>query len=674
MIILFYFLSYWLGLSFKYCWYIYILLIIGFIVFLFTKYTKKIALISMGLMFLGMGCSLIKIQYPNKTNYTGMVYEVKDNYYLLNSGFERLYVYEKDTSKEVGDILSISGSKSPLDFQMLESSFNFKEYLNNRGVFSELKTYKTTYKFYNPIRLHRTEKYFLSHFDKLSQDLLKSNVFSQGDKGELVDSVRELHLGKFLSANGTYIYAYLAILSWLINKFVSQKVADISSFAISMIYLVFLFPKFSMLRVAALFLFRWFNKYAFKKKFDYLSSLSIVGLAFLVINPYLAKQNAFILGFSVPIAFYIIKDSFKGYNKYLKKILSLIWLYIFLIPFELDFYNSIAPLSMIYGFILTPIFILIGFISIFCLFNIPLYKVVGFLCSKLLNINSFLATISFEIYAPKPNPILTFLFYVLFFILLYYIKIRFIPIIHGITFSYIIFALFYFVPVKNFITSQVSFINVGQGDSCLIRHKDKTVLIDTGGLTYLDLAKQNLIPYFKKQRIYKIDTVITTHEDFDHKGALDSLSKNFKVNNYVYEPESFPLKVGNITFYNYNNHIYDMDDENGKSLVIGFKLAKRDYLIMGDATKQIESYIMEEYSYIPCDILKIGHHGSDTSSSYSFLKYISPKEAIISVGKNNSYHLPKDSVLSNLKSLNIPIKRTDYLGSITYIDYIFNAL
>ena len=82
---------------------------------------------------------------------------------------------------------------------------------------------------------------------------------------------------------------------------------------------------------------------------------------------------------------------------------------------------------------------------------------------------------------------------------------------------------------------------------------------------------------------------------------------------------------------------------------------------------------MEDFASIPCDILKVGHHGSNTSSSTSFLKYLSPKEAVISVGKNNSYKLPDDSTLIKFKNLKIPVKRTDYLGSITYKNYIFNA-
>ena len=93
---------------------------------------------------------------------------------------------------------------------------------------------------------------------------------------------------------------------------------------------------------------------------------------------------------------------------------------------------------------------------------------------------------------------------------------------------------------------------------------------------------------------------------------------------------------------------------------------------MGDAPISIEKKMMEEYSYIPCDILKVGHHGSDTSSSKTFLEYISPKEAVISCGVGNKFGHPHKSVVDNLKKLGIKIRRTDKSGTIRYKNYIFN--
>ena len=90
------------------------------------------------------------------------------------------------------------------------------------------------------------------------------------------------------------------------------------------------------------------------------------------------------------------------------------------------------------------------------------------------------------------------------------------------------------------------------------------------------------------------------------------------------------------------------------------------FLFMGDAPKEIEDKIIERFPSLRADIIKLGHHGSNTSSSYTFLKHIAPKEAIISVGVNNIYHHPHSEVIKNLKALNIKIRRTDIEGSIIY--------
>ena len=197
------------------------------------------------------------------------------------------------------------------------------------------------------------------------------------------------------------------------------------------------------------------------------------------------------------------------------------------------------------------------------------------------------------------------------------------------------------------------------------------MLIDTGGLTYKDLATSSLIPYFKSKRLYNIDCVFLTHEDFDHCGALTSLKEHFNIKSVIKSYELFPITIGNITFKNYNTFSYASEDENDNSLVIGFEIGNLKYLVTGDAPIEIENKIMETYSNIPCDILKVGHHGSKTSSSDAFIKYLSPKEAIISCGKNNKYGHPHDSVLKVLKNNNVTIKRTDILGTITYSNYKF---
>ena len=220
------------------------------------------------------------------------------------------------------------------------------------------------------------------------------------------------------------------------------------------------------------------------------------------------------------------------------------------------------------------------------------------------------------------------------------------------------------LPILPLASQEVTFINVGQGDSILIRDHGKVVLLDTGGNLHFDMAKEVLIPYLYRKRIYHIDCLIASHGDFDHIGAKDSLMSNFKVYNYVDKKEDFPITIGNITLTNYN--VYGGKEENETSLVLGLSFMDKRWLFTGDATISIEKKIILDNPSLKADILKAGHHGSDTSSCEEFLKAVSPETVIISVGKKNSYGHPSKAVISRMEKLGIKIRRTDLEGTITY--------
>ena len=112
--------------------------------------------------------------------------------------------------------------------------------------------------------------------------------------------------------------------------------------------------------------------------------------------------------------------------------------------------------------------------------------------------------------------------------------------------------------------------------------------------------------------------------------------------------------------------MFDNSEDNEKSLVIGFHNANKDFVIMGDAPISIEKEIIKHHSNVPCDILKVGHHGSNTSSSEEWIKYLTPEEAIISCGKNNKYKHPHKEVVNLLNKYKIKIHRTDLEGTIVY--------
>ena len=178
---------------------------------------------------------------------------------------------------------------------------------------------------------------------------------------------------------------------------------------------------------------------------------------------------------------------------------------------------------------------------------------------------------------------------------------------------------------------------------------------------------------------------VSPHGDYDHMGDTLNVIENIKVKKVIFncgeynDLEQDLIKVldkKKIPYYscikelnNDDNKLYflnnkDYGNENDNSSVIYTELNKYKFLFMGDASVEAEKDLIEKYNLQNVDVLKVGHHGSKTSSSEPFIDEINPKYSIISVGKNNRYGHPSDSVLDNLE--NSKIYRTDEDGSIMF--------
>ena len=238
----------------------------------------------------------------------------------------------------------------------------------------------------------------------------------------------------------------------------------------------------------------------------------------------------------------------------------------------------------------------------------------------------------------------------------------------------------YFNPSFN-----VVYLSVGNGDSSLITlpYNKGNILIDTGGLYNYEIVKNKTIPYLMSLGITKVDYLITTHGDYDHMGEAINLVNNFKVEKVIFNCGEFNelelelikvLDKKKIPYYSCikelnidDNKLYflnnkDYGNENDNSSVIYTELNNHKFLFMGDAGVKVEEDLIKKYNLQDIDVLKVGHHGSRTSSGQEFISEINPKYSIISVGKNNRYGHPNDNILDNLSDSKI--YRTDQDGSI----------
>ena len=231
----------------------------------------------------------------------------------------------------------------------------------------------------------------------------------------------------------------------------------------------------------------------------------------------------------------------------------------------------------------------------------------------------------------------------------------------------------------------VDFIDVGQADSILIRNQDQVMLIDAG----TNEAGDTVVNYLKELGITKINYLVGTHPHEDHIGGIDDVINNFDIGQ-IYMPkmetttktfedvlEAIENKNLTVTAPNKGDKIelrqavgtfmtdpiLDKDNLNLSSLVMRLEFGNTSFLFMGDAEKENE----ETINWPKTDVLKVGHHGSNTSSSKKFLEQIEPEYSIIMVGKDNSYNLPKQETIDNLKYIGSEIYRTDENGTIKII-------
>ena len=209
---------------------------------------------------------------------------------------------------------------------------------------------------------------------------------------------------------------------------------------------------------------------------------------------------------------------------------------------------------------------------------------------------------------------------------------------------------------------QVYTLNIGQGDCSIIVEPfyKSVVMIDCGQSLYRDNVERIIMPFLENKNIHTIDTLILTHDDFDHSGGYESLKDRIKIKQVIRDSNE---KVNvEYPFYLLLDQ-RESKDENDSSIISYFTYDHLKYLFMGDASKQIEKQLMDTYD-LKADVIKVGHHGSNTSSDAAFLDSLDCKLAVISAGYKNKYNHPSVETLKTLDKLNINTFCTNNSGSI----------
>ena len=238
----------------------------------------------------------------------------------------------------------------------------------------------------------------------------------------------------------------------------------------------------------------------------------------------------------------------------------------------------------------------------------------------------------------------------------------------------------------------VSFLDVGQGDAIFIKTPNgKKVLIDAGPDSKVLREVSGLINFYERN----IDLFIATHSDADHIGGLPEILKRFNLDKYIYNGkedldglnseileilnkqkiDQHVATAGDKIILDHENNIYieilwpekdkELKDNNEYSVITRIVFNEIEFLLTGDASKDAENKISDAYE-IESNVLKAGHHGSDTSTSLKFLEAVNPEYVIISAGLDNKFGHPKESVLNNISKIKAKVLETFVSSTITF--------
>lgn len=625
--------------------------------------------------------------YPFKSKYTkddkefiGIVtkYEVKEDKITIEiKAKEKLLITYKYQDKEFnnlsyGDKIKVKGTLITPSKNTNQNTFNYQKYLYYKKIYYLVEATSINKIANNHNYLYTIKNTLYQKINKLkSSNYIKTLLFCDNTLSkEIKESYRINGISHLFSVSGMHINFFVSIIYLYLNKITYNKRIKYLITNIFIITYLILFPSSSLLRSAVMSILYSIN-YLLKLKIKKIDILLLTLGVSLLINPFIIYDLGYIYSYTITFFLVLSSSTLKKKNK-INKIIY-ISLLSFLVSIPITIYNSfeINIISILLNIILVPIISIIILPLTILTYIFPILDSILYLFANTLEtISLFISKINItKIIFPKPSLLIIVLYYIIF--LLSYQNKKYFYL------NIILLIIIYISPYLNS-NFEVVMFEVGEADCHLIKYpyNKNTILIDTGKNEYK--IKNEVIPYLKSIGIKKIDYLIITHGDEDHIGGSITLINNFQVKNVILNKGTFTdiekeliknlnkkkipyqininkINLSNHTIYLLNNTKYN--NENDNSIITYFTYQKYKFLYMGDASITTEDNLLENYNLNNISILKVGHHGSNTSSSKDFISQINPSISLISVGKNNIYHHPNKEVINNLSKSRI--YRTD---------------
>lgn len=620
-----------------------------------------------------------------------------------------LYI-PKDVEKlEYGSIIKINAQYTEATRDRNYGGFNYKTYLRTKkiyGIFNveDVEIVKNG----SDNIIIKLRKYIKS---KLREKLKKENSelaisLIVGDRShissEVEDNFKKANLMHMLAISGAHFSYVILIATFISNRLQHKRLGQLIQI-IAIIFFMNLTGNTASVVRAGIMSILLIGSSICKRQNDSLNNIAISAIIQIINNPYIIFDSGFMLSYSGVLGIILFYKKISEHIHF-KSIALTISANIFIIPIMIYNFHTISAsfiISNICASWLLGIIIILEFISL-CIPIKLLYIILDLLIMMLRKIAEICANIPFaQMYVPR---------YAIFFVIVIYIlifcrKLKCRKYVYSfLTIGVSILLIVNFTDVYQD-RMRINFIDVGQGDSCLIRYKGTNIMIDSGGSLSknkdgksYDIGENVLNNYLLNRGITRLDYIMASHFDEDHSQGFIFLLKNMKVKNVIiseqyktssiyeqfkqickkqniqiiYVKSGDEIRIKDLAFKilhpkSKENQISE-NPLNNNAIVCMVKYKNRRILFTGDIEKVAENEMVKEYTNgLKADILKVGHHGSKTSTTKEFLDLINPSVALIGVGQNNKFGHPNEDVIKRLEEKNIQIYRTDEMGEISVI-------
>ena len=634
------------------------------------------------LVLLSLGYSFVRNKvigyssvYDDEDNsFVGIITEIseKNNYYKITlKAKEKLIVnyYSKDKLDLVlGMKIKVVGELNKPRANTTFNTFNYQKYLYNHYIYYEVDA-KSLEVINTDIRVkYRIKNTILDRCNNFkNSSYFKALIIGDKKNFEDYQMYQRNGVSHLFAISGMHLSLMSGIILYLLKK---NKYKEIFACMFLICFSIITNYSASIYRSLVFYLLLRINK-----RLDLqieIKNILLLTISLLIFyNPLIIYDMGFLYSSMVSLGLIICKKYYKK-NYIVNLMITSIVAFLFGLPITVYYNYEVNIFSVINNLIVVPFLSLVIYpgvlLTFICAFLEP---VINILIVVLKFINSNL--VAYFIIVPK----VSLVFYLIYYIILYLFIVtnRKFFILLSLLYIYA----FNFRVIFNY--DRVVYFDVSQGDSSLVYINKKAYLIDCGGIKDKNISA-NLITYLKSIGVRKLN-FIATHGDYDHMGEAINLVNNFKVDKVILNNDTYnelekelikvldrkkikyfkglkELNLDNYKLEFLNTREYDNENDNSNVVYLNYNNYK--FLFMGDAGIERETDILKRYALKDIDFLKVGHHGSNTSSSKSFINNIKLKYAIISVGENNRYGHPKSSVLDTLS--NSKIYRTDLDGSI----------